>query len=190
MSEAQPRGFDQAVNKRSKADRRECGSHPIGSLLLVFIPAFRDPECGDNQYDRRQRYIDKKHRAPRYLLDQPSPHYRTDRRGDRSKTRPRADRAATIFFAERGADDGKTSRYEKSAARALDRASEDQFVNVTRESAPQRGERKDCHAEDKDATSSVTISQRTSQEQECRKQQRIGFDDPLNIDNGCVQTLL
>ena len=93
------------------------------------------------------------------MLDQPPAENRTDRRSDSSKAGPRPDRMAAILITKRCADDGETSWHQKSAASALHRAGEDQFTDISRETAPRRSERENCDAGDENAATPVVISQ-------------------------------
>src|SRR6266566_5504078 len=112
MAETQSRGLDQAINDQSKADCCERRSQPVESLVTALVPAFWHTSKGKEEHKQPNRQVNKKYCTPRNSLDQPSTKHRTDRCRNRSESGPNADGATAIFFGERCANDGETTRHK------------------------------------------------------------------------------
>src|SRR5436853_3946051 len=103
------------------------------------------------------------------MLDQPAAEYRPDYRCDRAQARPRSDGAAALACRKRIANDGETSRNEKSGPEPLKRARRNQLANVPGQSASRRCQRKERNSYKKDEAAPIMIAERTPDEQERRK---------------------
>jgi len=62
-----------------------------------------------------ERDVQKKHRAPADVFDQPAASHGADRGGDRAESRPGADRATAFGIIEGGADDREAPGTRKAA---------------------------------------------------------------------------
>src|SRR6185503_905124 len=118
------------------------------------------------------------------MFHEPTAEHWTNRGSDRGKSRPRSDRFTALVFVKRRTDQRETSRHKEGTADSLHCASDDQLFDVGGEPAECGGDGKDDDADIEDATTSVTIAERTTDEQECGKKERVSFNDPLYSDRG------
>ena len=134
-----------------------------------------------------ERKVQKEHRAPADVFDQPAARDRTNRGSDRAEARPRADRPAPFGIVECGADDRQAARHQEGGADALQRAAGDQHPGDVASAAEDGGGGK----EDMPARKTRLRPNWSPMEPPIRiksaEHQRIRFDDPLDVGNGRVK---
>src|ERR1051325_11169970 len=133
---------------------------------MFLLATLRDFPDRDDDHCDRERQIQKERRAPAQMFDKPAAEHWSDRGSDRGKSGPRANRFATFVFVERRADERETSGHEQCAADSLHCASDDQLFDVRGKTAERGRDREDHDADVEDATASITIAERTADEQE------------------------
>lgn len=102
-------------------------------------------------------------------------------RGDRGKTGPGSNRAAALFGSKGDADQSETAGYEERATYALQSAGRDELPNIGSKAAPCRGHRKQDDADREYLAAAVKITERAAGEQQRRQEERVRFDNPLNM---------
>ena len=107
--------------------------------------------------------------------------------GDGGESGPRADGAAALLLGKRCADDGEAAGSEQRGADALDRAGVDELMDILREAAGGGGDREDGDAHDENPTPAEEVAGRATDENECAEEEAVGFDDPLDVDDGGIE---
>ena len=128
---AERRPFEQSEDDAAQAKDGERGATPVDPGRSRRVAALVHESQRQHEHDDRERHVQKKHRAPADVFDQPAAAHRADRRRDRAESRPGADRSAALALIERGADDREAPRHEEGGADALQRAADDQSRRAT-----------------------------------------------------------
>src|SRR5258705_3368213 len=141
MAGAERRPLEQSEDDAAQAEDGESRTAPIDPPRTGWIAALLHESERQRQHDDRERHVQKEHRAPAGVLDEPAAAHRADRRGNRAEYRPRADRAAAPGVVERGADDREAARNQERGTHALQRATSDQDARGSRDAAANRRRR-------------------------------------------------
>ena len=123
------------------------------------------------------------------MIDDPAAQQRADRGRNCGKPGPGTDRPAPFGLRERGADDRERTRDQECCADPLNAASSYQQAHVRSERAAKGGDGEDYNSNDEDTAAAELIAGSATDQEECRKTERIGIDDPLYCYNRDRQVL-
>jgi hypothetical protein len=152
--------------------------------------ALRDEAHGADDAEDADRHVDEEDPLPAQQLRQDAAEQHAGGSPDGAHRPPVAERAiALVALREGGGDDRQRGGRDDGAAEALHGARDDQRGLVGRQATGQRGEGEEQHPGHEDAPAPEQVRRAAAEEQEAREGQRVGVDDPLQVDGGEAEVL-
>lgn len=124
------------------------------------------------------------------MLNYPPAQDRTESRHDCAEARPCADRLSTVFISELCTQKSETVGYKKGSSYALQAPSDEQLLYSGCDAAPHRGTYKHHDAAEEYSPKAESIAKGSTDEQQGREEERIGFNDPLHLCSACTKGTL
>ncbi len=181
MAGSERRPLEQREDDAAQAEDGEGRAGPIDPRRARRVAALVDETQRQRERDQGEGKVQKEHRAPADVFDQPAAADRTDRGRDRAEARPRADRAASFGLVEGGADDRQAAGHEEGGAHALHGAAGNQHRRRGRHAAGHGGEGEEDQAGEEDPLAAELIAERSADQDEGAEKQRVRFDHPLHV---------
>ena len=153
----------------------------------VFGGAFRHPPYGERDHGDRDWHVDKENPPPGGMFHHPSAEHGTDCSGNRCEARPGADGAPSLFGRERYADQREAARHEQCAASALEPRATTSCGISAGKTTPHGCGGKEDNADRENPAAAVEVAKRSSSEKKGCQDERIGFNDPLDVRYGRMQ---
>ena len=181
MAETELRGFEQTVDQAAQPQRDQQRAGPVQLANRRANRAVGDAPVHHTQDNQGQRRIEKKHPAPRAVVNNPAAHNKTQGRRDRNPARPGANRPAALPVREGGPEQRQAVWDQQGAAHALPDPGDDQGLDVGRQTTAQGRQCEHTDPGGKARSASQPVTQRTADQQQRGQKQDIRLHHPLGL---------
>ena len=180
------RDLDDAVDQGDEAEDRQCGPdrvHPGRRGVL----AVRDDEAPGDQADEDHRHVDQEHRAPPEVTEQGAAHHRADGDAEARDAGPDADGTAPLLGRKDSREDRQRGRHDERPADAHQGPGGGEDVGGAGEGGGHGAQPEDREAHGEGGAAAEAVGQAPGGEQQARKDEDVGIDDPLQLAVGGVE---
>jgi hypothetical protein len=140
------------------------------------------------QTAQADRQVDQKNAAPAGELDQSTAGERPGGERKARACRPHADRSPALFLVRISvSEQSKRVRHQDGGTQALRGARREEDRRARRQGAAKRRRGEDCEAGDEDFLGAEAIAQCARGQDESRKGDRVGADDPLQLGHAAAE---
>jgi hypothetical protein len=164
-----------------KAEDGERRASPVDLRRSRRVTALVHESQRQHEHHHGDGDVQEERRAPSDVFDQPAAGHRSDCGGDGAESRPRANRPTTFGVVERGADDREAPGNEKGRANTLNSAAGNEHRWRGCEATADGGDGEQHHTQQEHALASELIAERSSHEDQCAQEERVGLDHPLHV---------